>query len=149
MSVYVHLIMLALILFSFIHLNYTDTTDVQNVTVNELENNSFLVECHFMMNSTPYGCMVVITSVHYEDVVLNLTRMSNSQANSVTVQDIVKVNRPAVCYKHVSGFDIESNGAIGSLPIPGQLVMNSEGLCSGTNIATVPIIIEGVSGKRG
>ena len=91
--------------------------------------NTFMVRCHFMEGSDAQGCMVVIQST-YKNETVNIIRKYH-------VDDIaeVKVNvaEPTSCYHGVYAFDIEYNGSVGTLAVPGQLVKDSskeERLCT-------------------
>ena len=92
---------------------YADTTDVQIVTATLIEDvNASIIRCEFVAGSTASGCMVVLTG--FETYNINLTK--DISTNSATV---------CVTLEHlpsgVEAFDIESDGSVGSLAVPGQL----------------------------
>ena len=78
---------------------------------------AFRVQCDFIEGSDAQGCMVVFQSTS-DNVTVNITRrhgISNG-ANAT-----VNVIEPTSCYQEVYAFDIECNGGIGTLAIPGQI----------------------------
>ena len=90
----------------------TDTTDVQHVNVTLLSDISFRIECVFISGSDAEGCWVVLVG-DFHNHTLNLTRTNNSV--------ITRVDYHVSCYKEVIGFDIESDGSVGTLAIPGKI----------------------------
>ena len=61
----------------------------------------------------------------FREYKINLTR--NINTNSATT--IVTLEHPPSCYTGVEAFDIESDGSVGSLAVPGQLGGRSETPC--------------------
>ena len=105
--------------------SHADTTDVQvvKVTLTEGENVS-TIQCEFTTGSNATGCMVVLSGfVPYH---VNLTR--NPSKNSATLT--VTLEHPPSCYTGVEAFDIESDGSVGSLAVPGQLGGRLETPCA-------------------
>ena len=95
-------------------IDYTDTTDVQLVSVVELRDLcAFRVKCDFISGSDAQGCMVVLTG-DYDNISITLLM---SQTNS----EIVNIANSVSCYKGVVAFDIEHDGQIGTLAVPGKL----------------------------
>ena len=94
-----------------------DTTDVQVVTATQIEGVDTTIQCEFIIGSRATGCMVVLTSENGPEVHYNLTR--NQSTNSAAI--IVILEYPLSCYDGVRALDIESDGSVGSLAIPGQL----------------------------
>ena len=87
--------------------------------------NASTLQCEFITGSDATGCMVVLTSENSQKVQYNLTRNSTiSEVLSVTLE------HPPSCYTGVEGFDIESDGSVGTLPVPGQLIVNSQAPCT-------------------
>ena len=85
-----------------------------NVTLIEGANAS-TIQCEFITGSNATGCMVALTGfVAYH---VNLTR---NQSTDLTTS-IITLEHPLSCYTGVEAFDIESDGSIGSLAVPGQL----------------------------
>ena len=98
---------------------YTDTTDVQTITaLPHKHNNSFMLQCNFLAGSNAQGCMVVLVS-NFGNETKKLTR------NSTHAVDIVNATHPLSCYAEVYGFDIESDGSLGSLAVPGKIIRDS------------------------
>ena len=74
-------------------------------------------KCEFVTGSDATGCMVIITGpVAYH---INLTRNVYTCTNSATT--IVTLEHPLSSYTGVEAFDIESDGSIGSLAVPGKI----------------------------
>ena len=69
-----------------------------------------------MTGSNALGCMVVLVSV-YHNATVKLTRQNSSN----NVEKSVIVTYPPSCYTKVFGYDIENNGDIGNLAVPGEL----------------------------
>ena len=73
--------------------------------------------------------MVVLTSENSQKVQYNLTRNSTiSEVLSVTLE------HPPSCYTGVEAFDIESDGSVGSVAVPGQLRGRLESPCTPTGV---------------
>ena len=110
---------------------YTDTTDVQNVTAVPLNNtNNFMLQCLFVTGSNARGCMVVLVS-EFRNVTENLTREDSNN----TISGALNVTGILTNFCEVFGFDIESDGSIGTLAIPG--IIKSDVLsCSNDNTGT-------------
>ena len=103
-----------------------DTTDVQRVVaILSSGINASTLQCEFITGSDATGCMVVLTSENSHKVQYNLTRNS-------TISEILSValEHPPSCYTGVEAFDIESDGSVGTLPVPGQLIVNSQAQCT-------------------
>jgi hypothetical protein len=98
------------------HINYADTTDVQIVNVTLIEGaNASTIQCEFITGSNAAGCMVVLTGfVPYH---VNLIR---NPSTNLTTSTVTLEHTPS-CYTGVEAFDIESDGSVGSLAVPGQL----------------------------
>jgi hypothetical protein len=92
--------------------------------------NASVIQCEFVAGSTASGCMVVLTGL--EAYNYNLTR--NISTNSATMT--VTLEHPPSCYTGVEAFDIESNGSVGSLVVPGQLRSRLQKQC--TLVETLP-----------
>ena len=106
--------------------SFADTTDVQRV-VATLSNgiNASTLQCEFITGSDATGCMVVLIGEYSQKTQYNLTRNSTiSEVLSVTLE-----HSPS-CYTGVEAFDIESDGSVGTLPVPGQLMVYSQAPCT-------------------
>ena len=80
--------------------------------------NAFMLQRVFITGTKAQGCMVVLVS-EFGNTTWNLTR--SSTCNS----EIVNVTHPPSSYSEVIAFDIESDGSVGTLAVPGVLVMNA------------------------
>ena len=102
-----------------------DTTDLQRVIAVQTDSDSISVQCEFITGSDAQGCMVVL-----ESALDNTTLTLSIVREDAYAVGTINTTRSLSCYQKVSGFDIESNGSIGTLPVPGELMVNS------TNIVT-------------
>jgi hypothetical protein len=119
-------------LFSTAH---ADTTDVQVVTATLLEGvNASIIQCEFITGSTASGCMVVLTG--FEAYNVNLTRDINTNSATTTIT----LEHPPSCHTGVEAFDIESDGSVGSLAVPGQLGGRLETPCTPIEVLPGKII---------
>ena len=92
-----------------------DTTDVQKVCAMAIDNqHTIIVECEFIPGSDAQGCMVVLVG-EVANVTAKLTR--NSKVGTV------KVASPPSSYLMVLAFDVERDGSIGNLAIPGNIII--------------------------
>ena len=97
--------------------NIIDTTDVQVVTATTIEGeNTTAIQCEFIRGSAAAGCMVVLTSENNQEEHHNLTRNPDIYCSIL----VVMLEHPQSHYDGVEGFDIESDGSVGSLAVPGQ-----------------------------
>ena len=110
-----------------------DTTDVQrvSVTLSGQENvYSVTVQCEFIIGSNATGCRVVLKSIYGNET---HALMRNNLTYLATLNGVV-LEHPLSCYKEVEAFDIEYDDTIGSIAVPGQLLLinnfsNMETLC--------------------
>ena len=101
-----------------IHL-YPDTTDVQGVTVVEVEGRQKTgkISCNFMTGSEALGCVVVLVG----EVTNTTVILKREDANGGGVV-ITELPYPLSCYYDVIAYDVEANGSNGTLPVLGTLV---------------------------
>ena len=96
-------------------MNTTDTTDVQSVRAICLNSsNEFKIKCDYIYGSDALGCMVVLVG-KFGNVTASLFRESRRDV-------VVSVPSSASCYDNVIAFDIEQDGFVTLLPIPGVLI---------------------------
>ena len=120
-SIYIDLNHLCIIHYPFL---CVDTTDLQTVKVTQMNDgtSSLLVVCRFMIGSSARGCVVVLKST----TVKNVTRTIKRQNMSAPVaQEIVETDHPLSCFEEVLAYDLECSGLVGTLPVPGELVLRS------------------------
>ena len=100
-------------------LSLPDTTDVQAVTVTLTD--VYTIVCEFVMGSNAMGCMVVLTS-DGQKATFNLTKSEtmNFSVISVTFDS---------CIDRIEAFDVEADGSVGSVAIPGRLRTGSQASC--------------------
>ena len=77
--------------------------------------NTFRVQCDFILGSDAQGCMVVLVG----ELVNTTVNISKSLS-----LEIVNAAYSVSCYKKVLAFDIEGDGQIGALAVPGKLSGN-------------------------
>ena len=93
----------------------TVTTDVQNVTATLTETmDAFVVQCDFITGSNAQGCMVVLVG-EFGNITINL------EQNGC---DILNVSHPLSFYHEIFAFDIETDGSVGTLAVPGVFNIN-------------------------
>lgn len=128
---------LIIILYNPTHLvSHADTTDVQAVTATLIEGvDALTIQCEFVTGSNATGCMAVLTG--FEAYRVNLTKHPNANSTNLTIS----LEHPGSCYTEVEAFDIEADGSVGSLAVPGQLDLGaeSETPCTPTQTSTCKI----------
>ena len=80
--------------------------------------------------------MVLQDSTKSENVTRIIKR--HNMSDSFT-QDIVKIDHPPSCYEQVIAYDLEYSGLVGTLPVPGELLMTTQNKC--------PTNLEGIDGQ--
>ena len=88
--------------------------------------NRSTILCEFIEDSNATGCRVVLTNENRQKVYYNLTK--NQSSNLTTIA--VTLDYPLSCYSGVEAFDIEYNGSVGSVAIPGHIVNPSLAPCT-------------------
>lgn len=78
--------------------------------------NASSIVCEFVTGSNAMGCMVVLTS-DGQKATYNLTRSESVNFSNVSV--ILEI--PQSCIDRVEAFDIEADGSVGSVAIPGEV----------------------------
>ena len=121
------------------HITYVlpiDTTDVQEVnvtiTVVDLDRARIKIQCRFITGSNAKGCMVVVildlsigSRRSNHTMTFDLTR----DGNMTSFSDINATGNSAhyiYCYDMavVSAYDIEEDGSIGRVAVPGAFIYN-------------------------
>ena len=95
--------------------------------------NAFMLQCNFINGSDAQGCMVVVVG-QFGNVTRNLTR------DSTNVTGIINITHPLSCFSKVFGFDIELDGSVGTLAVPGILLMSvsTTGPCLSSGLKPPP-----------
>lgn len=98
----------------------TDTTDVQKavVTLRELESGNFNVTCHFLTGSDALGCMVILIGQSSNHTM----KLMKRSADTVHTEELKLENKSLSCYDRIIAFDIESDGSVGTMSVPGHLM---------------------------
>ena len=84
--------------------------------------------CDFITGSNAQGCMVVLVG-DLNNSTMNLTRNSTWTMGALT---------KSANLHDVFGFDIESDGSIGTLPVPGVVIQNTTSLCVPSEVTPYP-----------
>ena len=111
-----------------------DTTDILKVSVTMMDEDSdairLNIQCHFITGSNAQGCMVVVTlttgSRHdNHTMIFNLTRDENT-ASYTDIRSASTVHLLHYCYDEavVLAYDIEEDGSIGTVAVPGAFIFN-------------------------
>lgn len=105
----------------------TDTTDVQKavVTLKELESGNFNVTCHFLTGSDALGCMVILIGQSSNHTM----KLMKRSADIVHTEELKLENKSLSCYDRIVAFDIESDGSVGTLSVPGHLERDTDRPC--------------------
>ena len=100
---------------------------MQNITASRLDDtNNFMLKCVFVSGSNARGCMIVLVSA-FHNTTVNLIREGSCISSTSTV-DVTTILSSNIC--EVFGFDIESDGSIGTIAVPGGLLLNVSLSCS-------------------
>ena len=81
-------------------------------------NNAFELHCLFITGSNAQGCMVVVVGV-FGNITGKLTKSSG-----LCTTEVLNTVHSLSSYYEVFGFDIESDGSVGTLAVPGVLMTN-------------------------
>ena len=124
---------------------FTDTTDLQSISVAQHESdNSIVVQCTFIKGSDARGCRVILFNLYNTNTtnVRNLTREMDSLCASTQVTNETFLLSE---YDEVYGYDIESDWSTGYVRVHGQILPNeSEVLpCTPGAIAISPSELSG------
>ena len=92
-------------------------TAVSHMNTNMFE---ITLKCTFATGSPARGCMVMFKSEYYRKITRNWTRSNNSKH----VEETFNLGQPLYCYSQLLGYDIEFDGSIGSLAVPGVIIRN-------------------------
>ena len=89
--------------------------------------NAFMVQCSFVAGSNAQGCSVVLIG-EFGNITGNLTKDSMC----LTQTELLNVTHPPSNYYEVFGFDIESDGSVETLAVPGEISWNVSEMCMST-----------------
>ena len=87
------------------------------VIVQEVESANFNVQCHFIPGSDAQGCMVLLIG-QFDNHTMTLIRR---RADMLHSEQLELKYRTLSCYHSVVVYDVESDGSIGTLAVPGHL----------------------------
>ena len=78
--------------------------------------NAVILQCMFVTGSDAIGCLVVLQFVGEADnITVNLTREGMRMYD--TAMKVVNLTKSSVCISKILGYDIKSNGSVGTLPV--------------------------------
>ena len=85
------------------------------------EDNAVMLQCVFVTGSDATGCLVVLQLVGEADnTIVNLMR----EGMHMYVMKVENLTKSSACISEIFGYDVKSNGSVGTLPIPGELSWN-------------------------
>ena len=93
---------------------------MQIVRAIQLEDNKVMLQCIFVTGSDASGCLVMLYLVGDAE---NITVKLAKEGKHICAMKVVNLTNSSTNINEILGFDIESNGSIGTLPIPGELNM--------------------------
>ena len=80
-----------------------------------------MLQCVFVTGSDAIGCLVTLHLVGETD---NTTVKLTREGMHMCVMKVLNLTNSSVRIIEILGYDIESNGSIGILPVPGELSWN-------------------------
>ena len=95
-----------------------DTTDVQSVwaSLDDISN-AVVLQCSFIVGSDARGCLVTLQG-ELDNITINLTRDGSCAFRAVKTANALSN------FTKVIGFDVESDGSVGDLAVPGVILMD-------------------------
>lgn len=79
--------------------------------------------CHFLAGSDALGCMVILIGQFSNHTMKLMKRSADSNITEHTEELKLKDDSLSLsCYNRIVAFDIESDGSVGTLPVPGYLM---------------------------
>ena len=79
--------------------------------------------CHFLAGSDALGCMVILIGQLSNHTMKLMKKSADSNITEHTEELKLKDNSLSFsCYNRVVAFDIEYDGSVGTLPVPGYLM---------------------------
>ena len=92
--------------------------------------NALILQCVFVTGSDATGCLVII-QLNFVDEADNMNIRLTRENMHICAIKVVNLTNSSTYINEILGFDIESDGSIGTLPVPGELVWNASELnCS-------------------
>ena len=88
--------------------------------------NTSIIQCEFIEVSNVAGCRIVLTTNNGEQDYYNLIKNQNTNLTAIAVT----LELPPSCYSGGKAFDIESDGSVGTLAIPGHITNLSQVQCT-------------------
>ena len=86
---------------------------------------SILLQCKFIGGSDAQGCSVVLVGTsEINNATYTLIQNKTGSSTGIT-ERLINSTNPLSCYQSVYGFDIESDGSVGALAVPGELLINT------------------------
>lgn len=85
------------------------------------DSNAVVIQCHFVTGSNALGCMVVLVSE--SNATFLLKRSTPCRVEYLNETNLISSFYNVIVY----GYDIESDDSIGTLAVPGQLTVSTNG----------------------
>ena len=88
---------------------------------------SILLQCKFIGGSDAQGCSVVLVGTsEINNATYTLIQNKTGSSTDITeFERLINSINSLSCYQSVYGFDIESDGSVGALAVPGELLINT------------------------
>ena len=103
-------------------ISYADTTDVQSASVEQLRNGSLLLKCTFGEGSCAQGCQLTIALSLKEGVTVSYNvSVLRKNYSSLEVEKQHHSQVEGGVLQSVLARDIECNGSIGGIALPGMV----------------------------
>ena len=83
-----------------------------------------IIHCDFITGSNAQGCMVVFVG-EFDNITANLRYLEPKNHCQV-----LTIPHPLSCYNEIFAFDIESDGSVGTLAVPGVIQLRDEGVAT-------------------
>ena len=97
--------------------NYTDVMSVRVVALQDIDDATIMVMCDFISGADAQGYMKVLVG-EMDNTTVNITR------EFLCTTGIIHLTLPLSCHREVIGFDIEFDGSVGTLAVPGAIIIN-------------------------
>ena len=100
-----------------------DTSDIERVTAEADDEETLVVECHFINGSDALGCLVVLVSDIKQ--VKNISETFYRNGSELVLQGVMNTSELELCHHLVFGYDVEADNSTSTLALPGNLRINN------------------------
>ena len=92
-------------------------------------------QCDFITGSNALGCMVILVG-EFNNITVNLTKESE-ETSTMKILSLTESFKSCYYSTGMVAYDIESDGTVGTLAVPGHLEKSDlEALCNGLHFTT-------------